>query len=129
MTGVQALVDNCFYVAIQAAFVLFSKYQRVWLERPPPLQSLTMTVRDCAELLQNTRNCFNTLPVPRGLTWHREASDALHALAAHNCSYVPLTNEVLPAVLANRLRELASNPTQVWAHWSSKRWGSMPHGI
>ena len=120
---------NCFYVAIQAAFVLFTMDHRVWFERPPPLRSPTMTARDRAKLLQNTCNWFSTLPVPRGSTWHREAADALHVLAAHKSLYVPLTNEVFPAVLAYRLREFASNPTQVWAHWSSKRWGSMPHGI
>ena len=96
---------------------------------PSTPRSLTMTVRDCVELLQNTRNGFRTLPLPRGSTWHREAADALHVLAAHKSSYVPLTNEVSPAVLAYRLRESASNPTQVWAHWSSKRLGGMPHGI
>ena len=131
VTGAQALVANCFYVAIQAAFVLFSMDHRVWFERPPPLRTLTMTVRDCANLLQNTANWFCTLPVPRGSTWHREAADALQFLAAHNFFYVPLTNEVFPAVLAYGLREFASDPTQVWGHWSSKRsgGGGMPHGI
>ena len=129
VTGAQALVANCFYVAIQAAFVLFSMDHREWFERPPALRSLTMTVRDCADLLQNTANCFSTLPVPRGSTWHREAADALQLLVAHKSSHVPLTNEVLPAVLAYKLREFASYPTQVWGHWSSKRWGGMPHGI
>ena len=51
VTGAQALVANCFYVAIHTAFVLFSMDHRVWFERPPPLHSLTMTVRDCADLL------------------------------------------------------------------------------
>ena len=125
----QALVANRFYVAIQAAFVLFSMDHRVWFERTPPLQSLTMTVRDCADLLRNTAIWFSTLPVPRASTLHREAADALHVLAAHKSSYVPLTNEVFLAVLAYRLREFASDPTQVWAHWSSKIRGGMPHGI
>ena len=129
VTGAQALVANKFYVAIQAAFVLFSMDHCVWFKCPPPLRSLTMTVRDCADVLQNTANWFSTLLVPRGSTWHREVADALHVLAAHKSSYVPLTNEVFPAVLAYRLREFASAPTQVWAHWSTKRWGGMPHGI
>ena len=129
VTGAQALVANCFFVAIQAVFVLFSMDHGVWFDRPPPLRSLTMTVRDCAHLLQNTANRFSTLPVPRGSTWHREAIDALQFLAAHKSSYVPLTNEVFPAVLAYRLREFATDPTQVWGHWSSKRWGGMHDGI
>ena len=129
VTGAQALVANYFYVAIQAAFVLFSMDHHEWFERPPPLRSLTMTVRDCADLLQNTTNWFSTLPVPRGSTWHREEADALQFLAAHKSSYVPLPNEVFPAVLAYRLREFASDRTQVWGHWSTKRWGGMPHGI
>ena len=129
VTGAQALVANCFYVAIQAAFVLFSMDQRVWFEHPPPLRSPTMTVRDCADLLQNTANWFSTLPVPRGSTWHREAADPLHVPAAHKSSCVPLTNAVFSAVLAYRLREFANDPTQVWGHWSSKRWGVVLHGI
>ena len=40
VTGAQALVANCFYVAIQAAVVLFSMDHRVWFKRPPPLRSL-----------------------------------------------------------------------------------------
>ena len=87
-----------------------------------------MTVRDCAELLQNTPNWFKTLPALRGSTWHCEAASALHVLAAHKSSYVPPTNEVFSAVLAYTLREFASNPTQVWAQWS-KRWGGIPHSI
>ena len=123
VTGAQALVAQCFYVAIQAAFVLFSMDRRVWFERPPPFRSLTMTVRNFAELLQKTRNWFNTLVVFRASTWHREAANALHVLAAHNSLYVPVTNEVFPAVLAYKLREFDRNPTQVWARWSGKRWG------
>ena len=102
---------------------------REWFERPPPVRSLTMTVRDYVDPLQNTANCFSTLPVPRGSTWQCEAADTLQFLAAHKSSYVPVTNEVFPAVLAYRLREFATDPTQVWGHWSSKGWGGMPHGI
>ena len=108
VTGAQALVANCFYVSIQAAFVLLNTDHCVCFERPPPMRNLTMTVRNCADLLQNTANWFRTLPVPRGSTWHREVADALHVLAAHKSSYVPVTNEVFPAVLAYRLKEFAT---------------------
>ena len=39
VTGAQALVANCVYVAIQVAFVLFSMDHRVWYtsKAPPPL--------------------------------------------------------------------------------------------
>ena len=77
VTGVEALVAHCFYVAIQAAFVLFSMDHREWFKRPAPLRSVTRTIRDCADMLQNTANWFSRLPVRWGSTWHREAVQAL----------------------------------------------------